>query len=201
MVLYVLSAIAVVTFISNTALIHSGSSGHVVANPSHARLPAVLRLDKKMIKPSPINDKNDNKQPRPRVPPSIAPPYGTCAILLFGLPRAFQQYVLPSLVENVIRPNLRYGCDYFVHYYHIDKEVSNGRSGRGGMIHPDDIHLLRKAVVEIFNNETSEQLHASTPPRIFIISDTNETFWEKRPPQLMKHRNTRNANGNLTYFP
>jgi hypothetical protein len=210
MVLYVLSAFVVVTFVSNTALIHlledenrpvSGSSGHGVVNPSHARLATLMGLDKKMTKASPINSKNDNKQPRPRVPPSAAPPFGTCSILLFGLPRAFRQYVLPSLVENVIRPNIRYGCDYFVHYYHIDKEVSNGRSGRGGMIHPDDIRLLSKAVAETFNNGTSEQPHASNPPRVFIISDTNETFWEKRRPQLMKYRNTRNANGNLTYFP
>jgi hypothetical protein len=33
----------------------------------------------------------------------------TCAILLFGLPRAFRKFVLPSLEKNVIAPNVKYG--------------------------------------------------------------------------------------------
>ena len=65
----------------------------------------------------------------------------SCAILLFGLPRAFKEYVLPSLEKNVIRPNAKYGCDYFVHFYKQASEGS-GRSGRGGTINPDDIFLL-----------------------------------------------------------
>ena len=46
-------------------------------------------------------------------------PQHRCAICLFGLPRAFESLVLPSLVKNVVRPNARHGCDYFVHYYNI----------------------------------------------------------------------------------
>ena len=83
-----------------------------------------------------------------------------CAILLYGLPRAFQTLVLPSLIENVIRPNAAAAadttdtddssssspspgssnnsssiavCDYFVYYHSITTE-SAGRSGSGGNI-------------------------------------------------------------------
>ncbi|KAL3903796.1 MAG: hypothetical protein SGARI_005223 [Bacillariaceae sp.] len=88
----------------------------------------------------------------------------------------------------------------------MDREVSNGRSGRGGALHPDDIQLLRKAVQEAWDNSSGSDISSSTsdrrrPPQVAIIQDTNETFWERRQPQLMKYRNTRNNDGNLTYFP
>ena len=43
--------------------------------------------------------------PRPLIPPQKIAPinYGRCAINLYGLPRAFESLVLPSLVKNVIQ--------------------------------------------------------------------------------------------------
>jgi len=48
---------------------------------------------------------------------STMPTSQKCAICLWGLPRAFKSIVLPSLEQNVIRPNAKSNCDYFVHFY------------------------------------------------------------------------------------
>ena len=79
--------------------------------------------------------------------PSTSSP--SCAILLFGLPRAFEEYVLPSLIQNVIIPNVQYHCDYYMHYYHIDGETAS-RSGHGGKIDPDKVWLLQDAIEEVY---------------------------------------------------
>jgi hypothetical protein len=38
-------------------------------------------------------------------------------IYLYSLTCSFQHHVLPSLVENVMKPTKQYGCDYFVHFF------------------------------------------------------------------------------------
>ncbi|KAG7337610.1 hypothetical protein IV203_021839 [Nitzschia inconspicua] len=210
---YVLFTFVLVSFLSNTALINlleddEGQHTFAKTQPTVTSRNEYVGL-KHLQRPVPQTDHDgrDVKQtkihpPKQRVPPDSLPPYGSCAILLFGLPRAFREYVLPSLVQNVVRTNRRYGCDYFVHYYHIDKEESNGRSGRGGMIHPDDIQLLKTAVADMYkNNGTASGEIVAHIPLVSIVHDTNQTFWEKRQTQLMTYRNTRNANGKLTYFP
>jgi hypothetical protein len=183
---------AVAMFVSNTTLLHFLDHPSNVIPPSKTVLerlsPANIRSTKNAL----------GRLTRPPRINNVTVPFGSCAILLFGLPRAFQQYVLPSLIQNVIQPNLQYGCDYFVHYYHMDREISNGRSGRGGVLHTDDIQLLTKTMQQEYENT-----HASYPhePHVGITNDTNETFWENRQAQLMKYRNTRNKDGSLTYFP
>lgn len=133
---------------------------------------------------------------------TVAPPTSSCAILLFGLPRAFKQYVLPSFLENVVKPNLKYQCDYFMHFYN-DKIEGRSRSGYGGTIHPDDVWLLPQAIHDTTNNRTAESSPASEKhlPIVSIVNDTNATFWETRYDELMKFRNTKNQDGNFTYFP
>ncbi len=129
----------------------------------------------------------------------------TCAILLFGLPRAFKDFVLPSLEKNVIGPNVKYGCDYFVHYYKQESEAS-GRSGMGGVIRSEDIFLLEASVANMHgahikgkaSNSTFEK-HAL--PEVTFISDTNETFWEKRWSSIQRYRTAKNKDGNYTFFP
>ncbi|VEU44794.1 unnamed protein product [Pseudo-nitzschia multistriata] len=152
-----------------------------------------------------------------------------CAIGLFGLPRSFKKYVLPSLEANVIRPNAAYGCDYFVHYYKQDSEEA-GRSGRGGSVRPDDVLLLR-GVVETVHNEHWENRHqqqrpatdtindgritttttAAFPlptmpppmPTVAFVSDTNETFWDARFEHYLKrYRMARDKDtGNYLFYP
>ena len=115
----------------------------------------------------------------------------TCAILFFGLPRSFQLLVLPSIVQNILKPNQQHHCDIYVHYYHIEQE-SGGRSGYGGTIDPNEVRLLPDAVHEIYADQN------------IVISrtkDTNQTFWDKRGALLKKYRTTIAADGNYLYFP
>lgn len=69
---------------------------------------------------------------------------GTCAINLYGLPRSFKDLTLPSLIKNVIEPNARYSCDYFVHYYDRQQELMDRGvdKGRGGRLNTEEIRLL-----------------------------------------------------------
>jgi hypothetical protein len=118
-----------------------------------------------------------------------------CAINLYGLPRSFKHHVLPSLVENVLKPNMHYGCDYFVHFFNKTTEASS-RSGKGGYIDANEVFLLQGALKNAIKNK-------QTPPCIKIISDTDEDFFRDRQatiyqiqnyPQL--HNKTRNP-----YYP
>lgn len=126
---------------------------------------------------------------------------GSCAILLFGLPRAFQQYVLPSLEKNVIRINSKYNCDYYVHFYSIEKEDS-GRSGRGGTIHSDDIFLMNNSVNQIYSEEHDDDTNDVI---VKFVSDTNASFWKKRSKDIKKYTTTKEKDGksgnNYLYFP
>jgi len=129
----------------------------------------------------------------------------TCAILLFGLPRAFKDFVLPSLEKNVIIPNVQYGCDYFVHYYNQDSEAS-GRSGKGGVIRSEDVFLLENSVAKIHGAHTKGKssnltLESDTQPEVIFVSDTNETFWEKRWSSIEHYRTAKNKDGRYAFYP
>ncbi|KAG7369514.1 hypothetical protein IV203_027260 [Nitzschia inconspicua] len=98
-----------------------------------------------------------------------------CAINMFGLPRSFRDYVLPSLVENVIKVNVRHDCDYIVHYYNKTEE-SSSRSGIGGSIDPNDVLLLRQAVHQVYESMNI----TSYLPRVEFVSDTDDNFYHAR---------------------
>ena len=127
--------------------------------------------------------------------------FPTCAILLFGLPRAFKDFVLPSLEKNVIGPNARYGCDYFVHYYQQDSEES-GRSGNGGVIRSEDIFLLKDSVTKVHQayNQKKDSTNVSFP-NVAFVSDTNETFWKARGKEIQHYRTAKNEDGQYAFFP
>lgn len=102
-----------------------------------------------------------------------------CAINLYGLPRGFKDHVLPSLVEHVVKTNMPYRCDYFVHYYNKTEE-SSGRSGVGGSIDPGDVLLLKKAVEQVHQDNVHLQLDQEMPPRVDFVWDTDDDFWTAR---------------------
>jgi hypothetical protein len=141
----------------------------------------------------------------PPVPHTIVPKdnYYTpnsCAILFFGLPRSFKRYVLPSIIRNVIVPNLKHECDYYVHYYKIENEVSS-RSGLGGSIDADEVILLQSAIHQIFNDTTlnlTKDFSLETP-HVSFTSDTNDTL--ERGDLIETYRTTKDQNGNYRYFP
>jgi len=112
----------------------------------------------------------------------------TCAINFFGLPRAFQSLVLPSLEKYVLPYNI--GCDFFVHYYHVSEEQA-GRSGAGGKVDPTQIHLLKQAVQKI-----------DPKAHVEFIYDTEEGFWKQYTPLIHKIRTTNDTKtGKYLYYP
>jgi hypothetical protein len=196
--LYIVFVLVIISFLGNTIFLF-----HHIDKQSAAAAAATVDVTKNKKETKLVqsksqtninsNDKNSSYNNNNNDDDVDDHDHGLCAILLFGLPRAFQQYVLPSMITNIIKINAKYGCDYYVHYYHIDREISNGRSGRGGKINPGGIQkLLPSSIHEINQNNTVI---------VSITYDTNETFWKLREKQIMKYRNTRNKDGTLTYFP
>jgi hypothetical protein len=102
-----------------------------------------------------------------------------CAILFYGLPRSFRLLVLPSIIRNIIRPNARYQCDYFVHFYDVQSYEAPSRSGYGGFINTSEILLLQQAVLEVEQEATmSRETTASSSRTVHFTSDTNASFWQ-----------------------
>jgi hypothetical protein len=128
----------------------------------------------------------------------------SCAVLFFGLPRSYKRYVLPSIIRNVIVPNLQYNCDYYAHYYQVEGEEAS-RSGHAGKINADDILLLKTAIQQIHNetasNGTQGISRLESVPQVSFISDTNASFWEARGNLVEKYRTTKRNDGNYLYYP
>jgi hypothetical protein len=118
-----------------------------------------------------------------------------CAINLYGLPRSFQELVLPSLIKNVIQPNAPYNCDYFLHYFNVTIEEA-GRSGKVGKIRPSQVYEIREPIVQASTTDDSRR-----SPVIAFASHTNDEFWMERNGTVQKIRHTRDVNGNYYYFP
>jgi hypothetical protein len=126
----------------------------------------------------------------------IVPRQDRCAICLYGLPRAFDSLVMPSLKGNVIQVNAHHGCDYFVHYYNQTDE-QGGRSGSGGTIHPDEIRKLEAEV------EWTTEMYGGPPrrPVTLFASETPDDFWKKRGPLVEKVRTVKDSEGRYLYYP
>jgi hypothetical protein len=93
-----------------------------------------------------------------------------CAITFFGLPRSFRDLVLPSILLNIIRPNIRYKCDYFLHTYNVTFEKES-RTGSGGAIYPNDVFELRQALTS-----EAKRANASFQPRVSFEIESMENF-------------------------
>jgi hypothetical protein len=115
-----------------------------------------------------------------------------CAINFFGLPRAFESLVLPSIIKHIIIPN--HNCDYYVHYYYMTEELQ-GRSGNGGTIDPTAILLLRDAVHKVSIDRGDKVL-----PIVEFVFDKEEDFWNKYTNLIHRIRTTI-VNGKYLYFP
>jgi len=120
-----------------------------------------------------------------------------CAILFFGLPRSFESMVLPSMTRHVFMRNARWGCDYFVHYYHKTEE-SSGRAGAGGDINPDEVLLMKE---RIRNCHQRVKQTSNRNPTVVFVKDTEEEFWQKRGKLVEKYRAAKDENGHYLYYP
>jgi hypothetical protein len=142
--------------------------------------------------------RNDNRNNNSTASPGAAG--ARCAINLFGLPRAFRQLVLPSMIHHVIPFN---DCDYYVHYYYMTQEVA-GRSGEGGVMDPNDIRLLEQAVCQHapHGTDTAGRRHPRRTPIVEFAVDTEADFWRQYTPLVEKIRTTKVAStGRPLYFP
>jgi hypothetical protein len=127
---------------------------------------------------------------------------GNCALCFFGLPRSFKLLVLPSIVKNVLLPNMVNQCDVYFHYYHVARESGGGRSGHGGRIDPNSITQgLRQAVHDLYYADTRNSDGIPVPPHVSITNDTDESFWNARRTLVEKYRTAKDAEGRYLYFP
>lgn len=111
-----------------------------------------------------------------------------CALNFYGLPRAFSSIVLPTIVENVLKPNVNYSCDVFLHFHALEQEAA-GRSGHGGAIQLDNVYELRAAVKNIFGNNA-----------IIDFSNTTEVEFQHTYGDLLdKIRTVNNTDGTWRY--
>lgn len=117
-----------------------------------------------------------------------------CAICFFGLPRGFKDLVLASMVQNVFVPNAKYGCDYYIHYFHREQEPE-GRAGKGGTIDPDEVLLMSDKIQEVAASKGLD------PPTVIFSKDTDEDFWKRRGDLVEKFRTTKTEDGNYLYYP
>ncbi|KAL3939025.1 MAG: hypothetical protein SGBAC_006172 [Bacillariaceae sp.] len=141
---------------------------------------------------------SSEEQPKRRGP--FSP--GRCALCFFGLPRSYESVVLPTIEKNVLRPNAKYGCDVFVHFFDQTSEAA-GRYNDGGNIDPSHIYYLDESVRRSYNeyNQEREGQPSIRSPVIQFVNDTDDTFFRQRKHQLNKYHNSRNAEGNQIYFP
>jgi len=84
-----------------------------------------------------------------------------CALLFFGLVQEFEDYVYPSIEENILTPNPQ--CDVYLHTYNITSIPVNKRSQETGIQKPLNV---------------SEALVLTTPDR--IVFEDMDSFHEKR---------------------
>ena len=129
---------------------------------------------------------------------------GKCALCFFGLPRSYENVVLPTVEKNILRPNAKYKCDVFVHFFDQTTEAA-GRYNDGGKIDPSHIYYLersvRKAHDDYFSTKEKKEQSDAHSLVIQFVNDTGDTFIKARKHQLDKYHNARNSQGNQIYFP
>lgn len=116
--------------------------------------------------------------------------------------------VLPGVIQNVIRPNIQYRCDYYVHYYNdtFEERYSRGAdTGRRGILNPHEIQLLERALW----SEQERQLGESAQhpqegqkiPIIQFIQDSDQSFYERYQSLLHDIDSKKGPDGKLLYIP
>jgi hypothetical protein len=143
-----------------------------------------------------------------RTSPVTCHSHCTCAIMFFGLPRSFKSLVLPSIVRNIVKPNLQYHCDYYVHYYNTSFENPGRSSVAGGPVNPQEIFLLNNAIRQVTNEYNIRQSSLSsnysiTPtPHIAFAETSDDEFYRQYSDLVTNYTNaTDNATGQPLYIP
>uniref|UniRef100_A0A7S2UDH6 Uncharacterized protein n=1 Tax=Attheya septentrionalis TaxID=420275 RepID=A0A7S2UDH6_9STRA len=109
-----------------------------------------------------------------------------CAINFHGVLRSFSSVALWTIVENIILPNSRYNCDYFIHFHSIDYE-NRSRSGFGGALDSGQVYKLKNAIPNqnkhnitvAFSNSSEEEIlrnHADLIQKIKTEKDSEGRY-------------------------
>lgn len=119
-----------------------------------------------------------------------------CAINFYGLPRSFFSMTLPSVIENILLPNVGNDCHVFVHYHYLTQE-NQGRSGRGGTVRPNDVLLLEEAMRQVGQRVFGPFYE----PTVRFRNYTEDNFWQTHGPFLNKTRHAKDEQGRSLYLP
>lgn len=119
--------------------------------------------------------------------PPFSPATPRCALNFYGLPRALAAIVLPTIVENVFKPNKNYSCDVFVHYYALEYEPPS-RSGYGGAIRLEDVNQLVSAAKTLLGNTL-----------VMVNSTADDDFYQHYTDLLEQIRTVNNTDGSWRY--
>jgi len=141
----------------------------------------------------------------------------SCAILLFGLPRSFKLFVLPSIIENILVPNKDNNCDYYLHYFAVTSEGQNRAGEAGGTINGNDVFLLENVIRQVYENETFSNINTGNKnksknknknkknhnsiPHLSITNSTIEEFEKARSKVMTLYETTLDKDNQYLYFP
>eukprot|EP01082_Thalassiosira_pseudonana_P003319 g3426.t1.1.5e174189 g3426 g3426.t1 contig12:2045619-2048359(-) len=119
-----------------------------------------------------------------------------CAILIHGTPRSFLSIVLPTLERNVIKPNARYNCDYFVQFHVQNYDEVPSYPGRSGFVYSNDTYQLEQVVLT-----AAHDVNSAYNPTIRFVTSTNEEVFNRHEVFLLKTHLLKDKGGNWLYFP
>ena len=140
-----------------------------------------LNIDTTPVSTKPQPQPHQKRPTHINTPVQIQPNNTTCAINFHGLARSFASMALPTIITNIVTPNLHHKCDYFVHFQNVHHE-GKSRAGHGGVLDPDEVFQLEKAIrrlqggdaVVAFSNSTEEDVLRKHADLIHKIKTTKD---------------------------
>jgi hypothetical protein len=124
----------------------------------------------------------------------------TCAINLHGAARSFADMALPSIIANIVQPNAKYGCDYFVHFHNIGFE-NRSRSGFGGELDPSEVYQLKDAVLLQQHQQGEGSSRANRPINVAFSNSTEQEIRSQHADLILKIKTEKDAEGFYIYHP
>mmetsp|Transcript_5038 Transcript_5038/g.12892 ORF Transcript_5038/g.12892 Transcript_5038/m.12892 type:complete len:428 (+) Transcript_5038:164-1447(+) len=193
-VLAIIVAVALWSFLSNTASVRKIGVSYFSEQDGAAESAGAVKEQCNVTQIMNLTTTGDDTEKIGNNSPS------SCAVLFFGLPRAFKFYVLPSIVENIFIPNIKNNCDYYLHYHAISQEGAGRYGEKGGEVHGEDVILLEDALRQVYARMNATRT-GNGIPHISIVNSTEEDFINARNESLHKYLTERDSFGNLKYFP
>lgn len=108
-----------------------------------------------------------------------------CAINFYGsslsnIASSYETLVLPSIVKNIILPNVGYECDYFAHYY-IDNGSNNEDEGKENdkEDEDEDSHPTEAVLLQEQMDLIARKKKLSRVPSVAYVQETGEDIMKK----------------------